>query len=84
MKQFLQRKYYLEADVADALSVELVHLEDGSLQHALSDQVVLHVAQLLDLVVQEASFVGEDDQHQLQLLVLFLKVVDGLFELLFH
>ena len=79
MKQFLQRKYYLEADVADALSVELVHLEDGPLQHALGDQVVLHVAQLLDLVVQEASFVGEDDQHQLQLLVLFLKVVDGLF-----
>jgi len=51
----------LQTDVADDLEIDLVHLEQVVLETTLGNKVVLHVAELLDLVVQESSFVGEDE-----------------------
>ena len=52
----------LQTNVADDLEIDLVHLEQVVLEATLGDKIILHVAKLFDLVIQESSFVGENKQ----------------------
>ena len=64
--------------------VDGIIFENGSFQAALSDDAVLHVAELLDLVVQEAPLVGKDEQDQLQFLSILVEMLHSLLQFFLH
>ena len=73
----------LQADVADGLLVQLLGrwLEDVILEEALSNQTKLHVTELLDLSIQEASLLRKSNQHEINLLLISFEMFHKPLEL---
>ena len=59
----------LETDVGHHLLAQLAPLVQAVLEDTLGGDVELQLAQVLDLVIEDAGLEGQDDDEQVQMLV---------------